>query len=114
MVFEGKHSQGLTILDRPPQMYFEINARRDTIQRMPEGPAKEAAWKQWAEWQGGAAFGAPRLFMGRDARKAAVLDLKDQYGRSRLRLTVDSLGASRIEFLDDSGHVSLRLPDVQK
>jgi hypothetical protein len=90
---DGKHSQGLTILDRPPQTYFEINTRRDTIIRIPEGPAKEAAWKQWALWQGGAPFGAPRLFVGRDAQKAAVLDLKDQYRKSRLRLAVDSLGA---------------------
>ena len=78
---EGKHSQGLTIVDRPPQNELEINARRDTIQRMPEGPAKEAAWKQWALWQGGAPFGAPRLFVGRDTRKAAVLDLKDGFWR---------------------------------
>jgi hypothetical protein len=108
---EGQHSQGLTILDRPPQNYFEINARRDTINRMPEGPAKQAARKQWVEWQGGAAFGAPRLFVGRDTRKAAVLDLKDQTGRSRLRLAVDSLGAARIEFLNDSGRVTRRIPE---
>jgi hypothetical protein len=108
---EGKHSQGLMILDRPPQTSVEIRARRDTIVRMPEGPAKEAAWKQWALWQGGAAFGAPRLFVGRDTQKAAVLDLKDQSGRSRLRLAVDSLGAARIEFLNDSGRVTRRIPD---
>jgi len=109
---EGKHSQGLTIVDRPPQTYIEINARRDTIRQMPEGPAKEAAWKQWALWQGGAPFGAPRLFVGRDTRKAALVDLKDQYGRSRLRLAVDSLGAARIEFLNDSGRVTLRVPEL--
>ena len=109
---EGKHSQGLTIVDRPPQTYIEINARRDTIRQMPEGPAKEAAWKQWALWKGGAPFGAPRLFVGRDTRKTALVDLKDQYGRSRLRLAVDSLGAGRIEFLNDSGRVTLRVPDL--
>ena len=107
----GRHQQGLTILDRPPQTYFEINARRDSIQKLPEGPAKDSAWRAWEAWQGGAAFGAPRLFVGRDERKTAVLDLKDQTGRSRLRLAVDSLGAARIEFLDDSGRVTLRLPD---
>ena len=105
----GQHSQGLTILDRPPQSYPEIQARRDTIQRMPEGPAKEAAWRAWVAWQGGAAFGAPRLFVGRTTQKQAVLDLKDQTGRSRLRLAVDSLGAARIEFLDDSGRVTYRV-----
>jgi hypothetical protein len=106
----GTHSQGLTILDRPPQTFRQIRAARDTIVRMPEGPAKQEAWKQWSLWQGGAPFGAPRLFVGRNAQKAAVLDLKDQYGRSRLRLAVDSLGAARIEFLNDSGRVISRLP----
>ena len=109
---DGRRQQGLTVLDRPPQDFFAINARRDSINRMPDGPAKEAARREWALWQGGAPFGAPRLFVGRDPRKAAVLDLKDQYGRSRLRLAVDSLGASRIEFLDDSGRVTLRLPNA--
>ena len=106
---EGKHRQGLTILDRPPQSFTTINARRDTIRRMSDGPAKDSAWKAWALWQGGAPFGAPRLFVGRDQRKAATLDLKDQYGRSRLRLVVDSLGDSRIEFLNDSGQVIKRV-----
>ena len=88
---DGRHSQGLTILDRPAQSFQAINARRDSVRRLPDGPAKDSAWKAWALWQGGAPFGAPRLFVGRDQRKAATLDLKDQYGRSRLRLVVDSL-----------------------
>lgn len=107
---DGKLSQGLTILDRPPQFFQDIAARRDTIRRMPDGPAKDSAWQAWTLWQGGAPFGAPRLFLGRDQRKAAVLDLKDQTGRSRLRLVVDSLGTGRIEFLNDSGRVVQSLP----
>ena len=106
----GKLSQGLTILDRPSQYFQDIGARRDTILKMPDGPAKDSAWRAWALWQGGAPFGAPRLFIGRDKRKAAVLDLKDQTGRSRLRLVVDSLGTGRIEFLNDSGRVVHSIP----
>jgi len=109
---QGKHSQGLTILDRPPQGIAEIQARRAEVQKLSDGPAKDSAWRAWSLWQGGAAFGAPRLFVGRDERKAATLDLKDQYGRSRLRLAVDSLGEARIEFLDDSGRVRHRIPEV--
>jgi hypothetical protein len=107
---QGAHKSGLTILDRPPQNFTTIKARRDSISRMPDGPAKDSALKAWILWQGGAPYGAPRLFVGRDQRKAATLDLKDQYGRSRLRLVVDSLGEGRIEFLDDSGHVREQLP----
>lgn len=108
----GKHSQGLSVLDRPPQNFFEINARRDSIRAMPDGPAKDAAWEVWRLWQGGAAFGAPRMFVGRDERKAAVVDLKDQHGRSRLRLIVDSLGDPRIEFLNDSGRVVRKFAEL--
>ena len=107
---DGKHQQGLSILDRPPQRFTEIHARRDSISRMPDGPGKDSALKAWIAWQGGAPYGAPRLFLGRDQRRAATLDLKDQYGRSRLRLVVDSLGEARIEFLDDSGRVRDQLP----
>lgn len=81
---------------------------------MPHGPAKDSASRAWVLWQGGAAFGAPRLFVGRDQSKSAVLDLEDQTGRSRLRLAVDSLGAARIEFLDDSGRVVHRLPKLEE
>lgn len=106
----GRLSQRLTTLDRPPHGFVAIKARRDSIARMADGPGKDSALQAWIAWQGGAPYGAPRLFVGRDQRNAARLDLKDQYGRSRLRLVVDSLGESRIEFLDDSGHVRIRLP----
>jgi hypothetical protein len=89
----------------------EVIARLDTIRRMPEGPAKAAARAKWIADQGGAPFGAPRLYVGRDTTKAAIVDLKDRLGRSRLRLLVDSLGAARIEFLDTAGHVTHQLPD---
>jgi len=35
--------------------------------------------------------------------------LADRKGRARLRLSVDSLGSARIEFLDDSGRVTRSL-----
>jgi hypothetical protein len=47
--------------------------------------------------------------VGRDQRKAATLDLKDPYGRSRLRLVVGLLGEARIEFLDDGARVARRI-----
>jgi hypothetical protein len=107
----GTRRQGLQIADRPAMSIMEVIARRDTIRRMPDGPAKAAAQAKWVADQGGAPFGALRLYVGRDTTKAALVDLKDRLGRSRLRLLVDSLGAARIEFLDTAGHVTHRLPD---
>ncbi len=65
-----------------------------------------AARAKWVADQSGVRFGAPRVYVGRDTTKAAVVDLKDRLGRSRLRLLVDSLGAARIEFLDTAGSVT--------
>ena len=48
---------------------------------------------------------ASRLFAGKQPDKSSMVTLSDPKGRPRLRLTVDSLGAARIEFLDDAGHV---------
>jgi hypothetical protein len=42
--------------------------------------------------------------------KAAVLSLFDLNGRPRLRLRVDSLGKASVEFLDENGAVTTRLP----
>jgi len=51
------------------------------------------------------------VYVGRDASKAAVLNLSDRNGKPRLRLTVDSLGTPSLEFLDATGNVTSRLPE---
>ena len=43
--------------------------------------------------------------------RAAVLNLYDPNGKPRLRLKVDSLGAASLEFLDEQGTVTARLPE---
>jgi hypothetical protein len=43
-------------------------------------------------------------------RQSAQLMLADRAGKPRLRLTVDSLGVAKVEFLNDSGRVTARLP----
>ncbi len=58
----------------------------------------------------GSPMTAPRVFVGRDPARSAVLRLSDPFGRARLRLVVDSLGAARIEFLDGRGRVVQQIP----
>jgi hypothetical protein len=108
---DGRRRMGLQVLDRPDVALVDVIERQQAIARMPEGPAKDSAWRQLAAYQGGVPFGAPRLFVGRDTSKAAVVNLSDKTGRVRLRLAVDSAGGARIEFLDDSGRVTYRLPE---
>jgi hypothetical protein len=54
--------------------------------------------------------GTPRLSLGRSQGKESFIVLSDPTGRPRLRLSVDSLGAPGLEFLDADGRVISRLP----
>jgi hypothetical protein len=55
---------------------------------------------------------APRAFVGRDEARTAMLRLSDPMGRPRLRMSVDSLGSARIEFLDGRGRVVQQIPPL--
>lgn len=53
---------------------------------------------------------AQRIFLGSADRTAALL-MRDPEGRPRIRLSVDSAGVARLEFLDTDGSVVHSLPD---
>ena len=86
-------------------------AQRDAIQKMTDGPAKEKALLEWQMPRNGVPLVAERVFVGRDRSKSAVIQLSDLNGRPRLRLKVDAAGEASIEFLDEKGTVTARLPD---
>ena len=100
---KGERTMGLYVDDRPdiPGL-FEAIRRLDS---MPPGAAKDSARGRLFASHNGVPADAHRVFVGRDPARNASLRLSDPQGRTRLRLVVDSLGAARIEFLDDSGHV---------
>lgn len=107
----GRRNVGMSILDRADVNIRDWVERRDTINAMPAGPAKDAALKHWMEPRPGEPLAAERLSVGRDPSKRAVVSLNDKFGKPRLRLVVDSLGAARIEFLDAAGKTTMTLPD---
>lgn len=51
-----------------------------------------------------------RVFVGKNADKSATVSLADANGKPRLTLTVDPAGNPRIEFLDETGKVTERIP----
>lgn len=108
----GRRRMGLTIGDRADVSIFDMVAERDSIMRMPEGPAREDALRRWAQPREGVPLYAPRVYVGRDLSRSAVVDLADPLGRTRIRMRVDSLGAPSIEFLDENGRVTSRLPET--
>ena len=80
------------------------------MERLPDGPEKEAARKWLQGPRNGQPLFASRAYIGRSRNKDAKVELSDAQGRPRLRLVVDSLGAARMEFLDAEGRVTQSLP----
>lgn len=111
----GDRQAGLEFRDRWSKPINEFAAELDSVNRMPDGPAKTAALARLRRpIQGGVVANAQRVWLGRDRSKSSVLRLSDPMGRPRLLLRVDSLGAPHLEFLDDSGRVTARLPDQRR
>jgi hypothetical protein len=85
--------------------------QRDSINKMTDSTARAEALRQLMGPRNGVPLAAPRVYLGRDRSRAAVLNLFDPNGRPRLRLKVDSLGSASVEFLDEQGVVTARLPE---
>ena len=81
--------------------------KRDSIRKaVPDRNAADAAFRQLMQGTPDNPGQAERLYIGRDASKNAILNMRDKFGKTRLRLVVDSLGAAHIDFLDADGRVT--------
>jgi len=103
---DGRRSAGLRVWDRPNQPVTVLADMVEPIKLMADGPEKTrrmAAVRDSATRLG--LGGAQRVFVGKQSDKTATVVLADAQSRPRLRMVVDSAGAARIEFLDDSGKV---------
>ena len=109
---DGKRTMGLHVADRADVPILEQVAAMDSVNRLPDGPAKTAARQRLFGLHNGVPMFAPRVFVGRDSSRTAVLLLSDPIGRPRLRMSVDSLGSARIEFLDGRGRVVQQIPPL--
>lgn len=102
----GRRLMGFSINDRLDANIYDFVMQRDSIMKIADTVARNAALARLVAPRNGIPFSTQRLFLGRDPSKAAVLNLADRQGKPRLRLVVDSLGAARVEFLDESGKVT--------
>jgi hypothetical protein len=107
----GNRQTGLTVMDRAEQNIHDMVLRRDSINRMPNATARQAALAKLNAPQNGIPLAAQRVYVGRDNGKNALVNLSDRLGRTRLRMVVDSLGRARLDFLDENGRVTYSLPD---
>jgi len=101
---DGMHKAGLGILDRPEDSLLGYIGEYARLSALPAGERARQMEAFKANYRGG-----PRLFVGKDESRAAVLDMKDVQNRTRLRLRVEADGAAKIEFLDADGKVQRTL-----
>ena len=107
----GRKASAITIADRDTRDIYDLIMQRDSINKMTDSTARAAALERLFGPRDGVPLAARRVYLGRDQTKAAVLNLYDPNGKPRLRLKVDSLGGASLEFLDEQGTVTDRLPE---
>ena len=107
----GRKTSAITIADRDSRDIYDLIMQRDSINKMTDSTARAAALQRLLGPRDGVPLAATRVFLGRDRSKAAILNLYDPNGKPRLRLKVDSLGGASLEFLDEQGTVTARMPE---
>jgi hypothetical protein len=106
----GRRRTGLTVADRATVPLYDLVLKRDSINKMTDSSARTAALQQLFAPVNGVPMQATRVWLGKEYDKTAVVNLNDAQGKTRLRLSVDSLGGAKIEFLDGDGKVTSRIP----
>ena len=106
----GKRRVGVQINDRHDTSILDWSLQRDSLNKLPDSPAKTEALRRLMAGSPDDPRVAERVYLGRDTTKTAVINLSDKWGKPRLRLSVDSLGTARVDFLDAQGRVTYSLP----
>lgn len=106
----GRRRTGLTIADRTDADIYDMVLEKESIDKIKDSTERAEALQRWAAPRNGVPIFAQRVYVGRDPAKSALVNLSDPNGKVRLRLVVDSLGRAAVEFLDDKGVVTSRLP----
>jgi hypothetical protein len=107
----GRKTSAISIVERDERDIYDLIMQRDSIMKITDTTARSAALARLMGPRNGVPLAAQRVYLGRDRSKAAVLNLSDPSGKPRIRLRVDSLGAASLEFLDDQGNVTTRVPE---
>jgi len=106
---DGKDSGGLIVWDRlAPESQAKLTEDFLALDKKLNSPEKQAAMRALRE-EG--VFGFQRVWVGKGRDQAAAVVLSDPKGRARIRLSVDATGAPKLEFLDETGKVTYRLPE---
>lgn len=103
----GHRTAAFRVWDRSDQHLSELISKLNAAKRIADPDARQAAT---TAARAAAPRGAERVFLGKDDARAAMLSLADADGRPRVRVRVDPAGLAAIEFLNEAGQVTDRLP----
>ncbi|MBZ5560770.1 MAG: hypothetical protein LAO77_26240 [Acidobacteriia bacterium] len=103
----NQRSAALEMWDRSEQPVSEFLTRFNAAMKIADPQQREAALNA-AQATAPPAF--QRVYLGKTPDQATSLSLADARGKPRLTLTVDATGNPRIEFLDQNGKVTKRVP----
>ena len=103
----GQKTAGLQVWDRSDQPLSDLIKGLNAANALPEGPQRDEAVKAV---RAKAQPGPRRVFVGKNADKAATVSLADATGKHRLVMTVGADGAASIDFLDADGKTIQRIP----
>ena len=104
----GRRIAGFQVWDRSDSRLSELIEKLNAANKIADRAERD---KAIAAIRAAAPPGPRRVFVGKNAEKAATVSRADGDGKPRLTLTVDAAGNPRIEFLDAAGKVVSRLPD---
>ena len=103
----GRRSAGFQVWDRSDTGLGELIDKLNAANKIEDRAERD---KALAIIRASAPPAPRRVFVGKNGERAATVSLADANGKPRLTLTVDPSGDPRIEFLDENGKVTARLP----
>jgi len=104
---DGQRSAGLQVWDRSDTRLSELIRKLNDANAIVDPAEREKAVKAA---RATAPPGPRRVFVGKNADRAATVSLADANGKPRLTLRVEADGIASIDFLDENGKAIQRIP----
>ena len=105
---KGEFFAGLTINDQNMPL-VEAMDKMDAIKKIADEAERNKAMK---EFSANGQVTVKRVAIGKGPDKSAFLELRDEKGNRRIKISVEAGGNPRMDFLDEKGNVIQSIPNV--
>jgi hypothetical protein len=105
---DGSYESGIQMWQQP-NIPSEVSlAKRDSVMKIEDNVLRKAAIK---ELKAKNLITTRRLFLGKNRGNAAVLEMLDLQGNTRIALMVEPDGTPKLIFFDEEGEITYSLPE---